>query len=94
MSNLTKTEFRELQRGVSYLRRMAEEIVDECCSFETDLQELFEKSGHRKNRNRRYAPLVVQADISDNELDEMSPQMRRMLGYDPEPIKADNKNGA
>lgn len=91
---MTKVEFRELQRGVSYLRRMAEELIDECCSFETDLQELFEKSGHRKNRNSRYAPLVVQADVTDAELDKMTPEMRRNLGYDPEPIKAGDKNSA
>lgn len=73
---------------------MAEELVDECCSFETDLQELFEKSGHRKNRNSRYAPLVVQADVSDKELDNMTPEERRMLGYDPEPIKASDRDCA
>lgn len=67
---------------------MAEELVDECCSFETDLQELFEKSGHRKNRNSRYAPLVVQADVSDKELDNMTPEERRMLGYDPRANKS------
>ena len=66
---------------------MAEELVDECCSFEADVQELFEKSSHRKNRNKRYAPLVVPADISDDELDNMSPDLRKLLGYDPEPIE-------
>ena len=73
---------------------MAEELVDECCSFEADLQELFNKSGHRKNRNSRYAPLVIQADVSDKELDNMTPDLRKLLGYDPEPIKANDKDCA
>lgn len=60
---MTKVEFRELQRGVSYLRRMAEELVDECCSFEADLQELFDKSGHRKTRSS-CVPLEVPKNIS------------------------------
>lgn len=94
VNNLTKVEFRELQREVSYLRKMAEELVDECCSFETDLQELFEKSGHRKNRNDRYLPLTVQADISDKELDNLTPDLRKLLGYDPDPIEPNGKDCA
>lgn len=85
---MTKTEYRELQRGVAYLRRMAEELVDECCSFETDLNELNEKSGHRKSHNNKYVPLVACADISDSELDNVSPELRKALGYDPEPTKS------
>lgn len=73
---------------------MAEELVDECCSFETDLQELQEKSAHRKNSNKRYAPLVACADISDKELDSVTPELRMGLGYDPVPIEADDKDCA
>jgi multidrug resistance efflux pump len=91
---LTKVEFRELQRGVAYLRRMAEELVDECCSFEADIQELHEKSNHRKNHNKRYAPLMARADVSDKELDSLTPELRRATGYEPEPIKATDKNCA
>lgn len=94
MNNLTKVEFRELQRGISYLRRMAEELVDECCTFETELQELSEKSSHRKSKNTRYLPLTVQADISDKELDNLTPDLRKLLGYDPEPIEPNGKDCA
>lgn len=91
---MTKTEYRELQRGVSYLRRIAEELVDECCSFETDLNELNEKSGHRKSRNSKYVPLVARADVSDKELDTMTPELRKALGYDPYPTKSPDQDCA
>lgn len=91
---MTKVEFRELQRGVAYLRRMAEELVDECCSFEADIQELHEKSSHRKNHNKRYAPIVACADVSDKEIDSLTPDLRKAIGYDPEPIKANDKDCA
>lgn len=64
---------------------MAEELVDECCSFEADLEELYEKGRH-KGKNKRYAPLTVQAPVTDEELDAMTPEGRRMCGFDPNGI--------
>lgn len=64
---------------------MAEELVDECCSFEADVEELYAKGQHR-GKNKRYAPLIIQAPVSDEELDGMSPKARIMAGFDPEGI--------
>lgn len=89
VKNITKVEFRELQRNVSYLRRLAEELVDECCSFEADVTDLYEKGKHRA-KPRRYAPLTIKADVTDEELDECTPEMRMLLGYSPEPANGDN----
>lgn len=83
--NITKVEFRELQRNIAYVRKMAEELVDECCGFEADLDELYIKGQHR-GKNKKYGPLVVQAPVSDDVLDQMSPEGRKMCGFDPEAI--------
>ena len=61
---------------------MAEDLVDECCSFEADMEELYIRGKHRK-KNKRYAPLTVQVPVTDEELDEMSPAGRIMCGFDP-----------
>ena len=61
---------------------MAEELVDECCSFETDITELYEKGKHRK-RTSKFAPLTVPAGLSDAELEKLTPEMRALLGYNP-----------
>lgn len=64
---------------------MAEELVDECCSFETDVEELYIKGKHR-GKNKRYAPLIAQADITDEELDSLTPEARIRCGFDPEGV--------
>lgn len=64
---------------------MAEELVDECCSFEADVEELYIKGKHR-SKNERYAPLVIPAPVSDEELDGMSAKGRILCGFDPEGV--------
>lgn len=45
--NMTKVEYREITRNIAYLRKMAEEFVDELCCFEADVLEMF------RNRSKR-----------------------------------------
>jgi hypothetical protein len=61
---------------------MAEELVDECCSFESDIDDLYEKGKHRK-KPVKFAPLTVPADIPEEELEKLSPETLALLGYNP-----------
>lgn len=61
---------------------MAEELIDECCSFETDIDELYEKGKHRKKQSK-YAPLTIPAGFPEEELDKLSPEALIKLGYNP-----------
>lgn len=61
---------------------MAEELVDECCSFESDIDELYERGKHRKQPNK-FVPLTIPAGFPEEELEKLSPEALVMLGYNP-----------
>lgn len=49
--NMTKVEYREITRNIAYLRRLAEEFVDELCCFEADVLEMFQNRGKRPKKD-------------------------------------------
>lgn len=48
---MTKVEYREITRNIAYLRRLAEEFVDELCCFEADVLEMFRNRGKRPRKD-------------------------------------------
>lgn len=48
---MTKVEYREITRNIAYLRRLAEEFVDELCCFEADVLEMFQNRGKRPRKD-------------------------------------------
>lgn len=45
---MTKSEFRQIQREVSFIRRLAEELIDEIMSYEVTVQTLFDNRSKKK----------------------------------------------
>ena len=48
---MTKVEYREITRNIAYLRRIAEEFVDELCCFEADVLQMFQNRGKRPRKD-------------------------------------------